>query len=82
MITSKDFAGNARKKKKKQAGTQKNVKKLGVSYSQTMQVKMAQGRQVFEYIGRVIKPAAEREKYYVQRRVSDVEGLLETLLQA
>ena len=64
MITFKDFAGNARKKKKKQAGTQKNVKKLGVSYSQTMQVKMAQGRQVFEYIGRVIKPAAEREKYY------------------
>ena len=64
MVTFKDFAGNARKKKKKQAGTQKNVKKLGVSYSQTMQVKMAQGRQVFEYIGRVIKPAAEREKYY------------------
>ena len=75
MIMFKDFAGNARKKKKKKQA-KKKVKKL------TMQVKMAQGRQVFEYIGRVIKPAAEREKYYVQRRVSDVEGLLETLLQA
>ena len=57
MITFKDFAGNARKKKKKQAGTQKKVnkvKKLGIR----------EGRQVFEYIGKVIKPAAERQDYY------------------
>ena len=40
-----------------QAGTQKKVnkvKKLGIR----------EGRQVFEYIGKVIKPAAERQKYY------------------
>ena len=57
MITFKDFAGNARTKKKKQAGTQKKVnkvKKLGIR----------EGRQVFEYIGKVIKPAAERQDYY------------------
>ena len=65
MVTFKDFAGNARKKKKKQAGTQKKVnkvKKLGIRSSQTMQVNMAQGRRVSEYIGKVIKPAAERQK--------------------
>ena len=52
MITFKDFAGNARKKKKKQAGTQKKVnkvKKFGIR----------EGRQVFEYIGKVIKPAVD-----------------------
>ena len=64
MITFKDFAGNARKKKKKQAGKQKKAKKLGVRSSQTMQVKLAQGRRVFDYIGEVIKTAAERQHYY------------------
>ena len=50
MITFKDFAGNARKKKKKQAGTQKKVNKV-------RKLGIRERRQVFEYIGKVIKPA-------------------------
>ena len=78
MIMFKDFAGNARKKKKKkkkkQAGTQKKVKKLGE--------KLARGRRVFEYVYWQSDQAGSRTPKILQRRVSDAESLLETLLQA
>ena len=64
MIMFKDFAGNARKKKKKQAGTQKKVNKV-------KQLGIHEGRQVFEYIGKVIKPAVDARDDTLTRALRD-----------